>query len=131
MLTWNRRNREYVATPSHLHRVARPAIPLFHARRDQQPDAFVVLVGHGDVRLDAGVDGVELGAQHGAVALVDPEPSVHRQVAAAGRGDECRPTRLANSIIDARIGVVALPSLNAKRWRWRSVQKRQRAASAC
>ena len=62
----------------HFHRVARPAIPFLHPGRGEQTDAFVLLVGDGDVRFDAGVDGVELGAQDCAIGLIDPEASRSR-----------------------------------------------------
>src|ERR1044072_5098285 len=73
-----------------LHRVTRPAVAFLHAGRDEQPDAVVFLIGHGDVGLDAGVVRVELAAQHGAISRADPEASAPRHVASARRGDERR-----------------------------------------
>src|SRR5688572_26630955 len=114
----------------HFHRIARPPIPFVHAGGCEQTDPFVLLVGHGDMGFDAGIDGIQLGAQDGAIGLVDPETSPNGQVAATRRGDEGGPRRLPEFDLDARVGLVALaePELEAAAMTFGEKRKRQRGS---
>src|SRR6185436_1946685 len=102
------------------------AVAFLHASRNEQPDAIVFLVGHGDVRLDAGVERIELAAQNGAISLADPEASTHRQVASAGRGDEGRAALLAKLDLHTRIGIITLAEFELEAAAMTLGQKRQR-----